>query len=727
MNGPFRIGEWILEPDSHRLRRGDTTHIVRAKLIRILVCFAEEPGRVLQRDDLLDRIWPGIVVTDDSLTRGVSDLRKLLGDSAEEPRYIETIRKGGYRLIAPVECLADAGQATLASEAHAEPQAAAEAVPEAAEAAAPETPPSPTPPSPTLGPSRGVARVRLAAAALLVVTGLAAWLVPSAAAPVAPELEARPLTALIGRETNPAVSPDGSRVAFAWSGVHGLDHDLYVKSLRGDELLRLTRDPASDSHPAWSPDGQRVAFLRSGPDGSGIHVVPAAGGPVEFVAATSSWVHGLDWSPDGRSLVFSGSEAGSGPHRVRRVSLDTRLVDSLSEPPPLYSDHSAVFSPRGSAVAFVRRSWTDAVDAVVFVDGEGRELAAFPAEGFAVRGLEWAADEEHLLVAAEVGDAARLFRMSVADGELTEIRTREEHVRDPSLSSDGGTLIYESAAPRQRLYRARLAGAGAPPAIEPILSTTRNDREVDHSPDGARIAVVSDRTGPSELWLTDVDGANPVRLTDSGAALVRSPRWSPDGRRIAYLQEAGGQSHLWVVTVERDRRRVAAFQSAVALSDWTGDGAGLYVSTRTDGAWRPLCIELDGGRATSVAEPEATVVKESSDGRWLLFSKAQQKGIWRMPIEGGASELVVPSFDPIYTPSWGVLGNGLFYGEWNETCTRLSFLDLDTRERSTLVEAPWRHASGFSLSPSGDELIISLTDRGGSDLNVIERFAMASL
>lgn len=707
MNTPLRIGEWHFDPDSHRLRRGETVHVVRAKLVRILACLAEEPGRVLQRDELLDRIWPGIIVTDDSLTRGISDLRKLLEDSADEPRYIETIRKGGYRLIASVR--------PALAPAPAPEEAGAEVAPAREE-------PRPAPPR------SGGSPARVAAAALLVAGGGGLWwsaVEPSpAVGPTA--LEARPLTALIGRETDPAVSPDGSRVAFAWSGSNGSGSDILVKSLRGDEVLRLTTDPAVDSHPAWSPDGLRVAFLRSGSNGAGIHVVPAGGGPSERVATTSSWIHGLDWSPDGESLVYSGSEADSGPLRVRRVSLATGLVDSVSEPPALYSDHSAVYSPSGSTIAFVRSSWTDAVDLVVFVDREGRQLDTFPAAGLDLRALEWVADEE-LLVAAAVGDATRLFRMSVTDGRLAEIAFREPNLADPSLSNDGNTLIYENAAPRQRLYRARLTDGTAPPVIEPILSTTRNDREVDHSPDGLRIAVVSDRTGPSELWVADVDGASARRLTSSGPAVVRSPRWSPDGRHVAYLQEEGGESSLRVAALDGGVQCLATFESATALSDWDRSGEALYVSSRVGGTWSPVRVELAGGRRTSVAEAGATIVKESTDGRWLYFSRAEQRGIWRIPIDGGRREPVVPSFDPVYTPSWGVLGEGVYYGEWNETCTRLSFLDLRTHERSTLVEAPWRHASGFSLAPCGEELVVALTDRGGSDLNVIEGFARASL
>jgi len=82
----------------------------------------------------------------------------------------------------------------------------------------------------------------------------------------------------VGRETDPAVSPDGRRVAFAWGGVRNEDYDIWIQEVGADAPLRLTDGPAADVHPAWSPDGARVAFLRASREGSGVYVVPSDGG-----------------------------------------------------------------------------------------------------------------------------------------------------------------------------------------------------------------------------------------------------------------------------------------------------------------------------------------------------------------------------------------------------------------------------------------------------------------
>lgn len=97
------IGEWLLDARGNELRRGSEVVRLERKAIEVLVCLAARPGEVLTREELLERVWPGVVVGDDTLTQAVIKLRRALGDEARDPRYIDTIPKRGYRLIAPVD------------------------------------------------------------------------------------------------------------------------------------------------------------------------------------------------------------------------------------------------------------------------------------------------------------------------------------------------------------------------------------------------------------------------------------------------------------------------------------------------------------------------------------------------------------------------------------------------------------------------------------------------
>jgi len=98
----LQIGDWAVEPALHQLSSGDKSVKLEPKSTAVLAYLADRPGQVVSREALLAAVWPGVVVGDDSLTQVVVKLRRALGDTSEEPTYIQTISKGGYRLIATV-------------------------------------------------------------------------------------------------------------------------------------------------------------------------------------------------------------------------------------------------------------------------------------------------------------------------------------------------------------------------------------------------------------------------------------------------------------------------------------------------------------------------------------------------------------------------------------------------------------------------------------------------
>ncbi|MGB7542721.1 MAG: winged helix-turn-helix domain-containing protein, partial [Burkholderiales bacterium] len=98
----LQVGDWTVEPALNQLSAAGKTVKLEPKAMSVLVYLAERPGQVVSREALLAAVWSGVVVGDDSLTQVVIKLRKALGDAPEKPAYIQTISKGGYRLIAPV-------------------------------------------------------------------------------------------------------------------------------------------------------------------------------------------------------------------------------------------------------------------------------------------------------------------------------------------------------------------------------------------------------------------------------------------------------------------------------------------------------------------------------------------------------------------------------------------------------------------------------------------------
>ena len=99
----LRIGDWLVNPLSGELSRGEERVRLEARTMRLLLCLAERPGEVVSIDTLLSQVWSGVVVTPDSVYQAVAGLRRLLGDDAKQPAYIVTVPRLGYRLVARVE------------------------------------------------------------------------------------------------------------------------------------------------------------------------------------------------------------------------------------------------------------------------------------------------------------------------------------------------------------------------------------------------------------------------------------------------------------------------------------------------------------------------------------------------------------------------------------------------------------------------------------------------
>ncbi len=95
----FRLGEWVVEPDLGRLTRGGATIVLELKVMDVLLCLARKPGELVTRLDLIDTVWATEVISDNTLTHAIAELRSALGCDAMNPSYIETVHRRGYRLL----------------------------------------------------------------------------------------------------------------------------------------------------------------------------------------------------------------------------------------------------------------------------------------------------------------------------------------------------------------------------------------------------------------------------------------------------------------------------------------------------------------------------------------------------------------------------------------------------------------------------------------------------
>ena len=250
--GPFEVNlqQGLLSKHGVRIK-------LQAQPLQVLIALLEQPGRAVTRDELRRRLWPDDTFVDfeHGLNAAVRRLRQALGDSAGQPRYIETLAKYGYRFSGKVE---DESPVEIKEEQ----------------------------PVRRLF-SSGNRRVAFwAGMAALLGLGVGVPLNLRLMHPVRSASRAGvPLTTFRGHEFRPALSPDSSRVAFSWNGEKLDNFDIYILPTGSGSPFRLTSDPGEDLAAAWSPDGRSIAFLRrSNIERIELKVVSSNGGPEHEVS-----------------------------------------------------------------------------------------------------------------------------------------------------------------------------------------------------------------------------------------------------------------------------------------------------------------------------------------------------------------------------------------------------------------------------------------------------------
>ncbi len=746
-----------VSPSLARVFSGEGTSTVTVtlepKVLRVLLLLARRPGEVVTKEELFRDVWEGAFVTEDVLTRAIGELRRVFGDSSAAPHVIETIRKSGYRLIAaivPVEPVVLAASEPPGPV----PSTVADALPSRV-------------PASEILPARGGGDARrrrktfaliLGGAVLIAAAGIFAGQRFGAGRAAAP-MRVRPFTTFPGNQRDPAVSPDGSRVAFAWNGGAGDAMSLYIQLADGDAPLRVTRaDAVEDRAPAWSPDGQRIAFTRREGRECRILVVSSLGGGEKPLAPCGDFDYRrLAWSPDGRWLARSVRPA-VGPLFLELLSPDTLERRPITHPPAgILGDTSPAFSPDGLEIAF-SRNVTEGVGDVFRVgvaSSTGREEPVrLTFDDRDTMGLDWSPDGSSVVFSSSRAGIYSLWRVARRGGDPTFVAGGGAKMKHPSSSRGRNIIAYESWTYEVSLWRVpadREAAAGAANGSsssnggESTLRLTSAADEWDFgpqvSPDGLRIAFVSTRSGSDEIWTVGQGGGESNRLTSFGGGRIETPRWSPDGRHLVLSVRRGAHADLYRIASSGGvAERLTSGEADAVAPFFTRDGRAVEFGSRRSGAWRVWRLDLASRRLDSVTPDGGYAAQESVDGRVLYFSRADASGIWRIAAFGGAAangsvpgmegvERVVPSLAPEDWADWQVSDGGIYSrvrGAGGRSSvvftpfsgsTRSTFSARTTADVAPLLDQGW---SGFSVSPDGRWLVYPRIQKHSCELRLIE-------
>ncbi len=498
----FRFGSFEADTATGELRK----HGLRLKLqdqpFRILITLLDRPGEVISRDEIRRKLWGPETFVDfeQGLGTAVKKLRQALSDDAETPKYIETLPKRGYRFIAAVERAVSRESPFIADSlavTNQTSEAVAELEPEIS------TTKILVPKGRRTG-SRWFTGTAVTLAFLAgTLVALLKWepfhtsrrfnTTRDVTQP-AERYTSRPLATLPGGEYEPALSPDGKTIAFVWGREGSRDFHIYTQAIDVGSPIRLTNNSSGEGSPAWSPDGRYLAFITctDNVQASGLYIVPISGGAQRKVTSIAPRLHIFDrqieWSPDGNLLALVDKSSNEEPSAIYVLSLNDGAKRRLTMPHPASPGHSGpVFSPDGTQIAFRRTQSIGNTDLYV-VRSSGGEPRRVTFDQRFTSGHAWSRDGQDLVFASKRSGPIGLWRLKLASGLLQPI-PGTEGVHNLAIARSGDRLVYSKYLSDSNIWETNLRIGGR----RRVLSSTRNERSPQYSPDGTRIAFRSDR------------------------------------------------------------------------------------------------------------------------------------------------------------------------------------------------------------------------------------------
>jgi Tol biopolymer transport system component/DNA-binding winged helix-turn-helix (wHTH) protein len=692
----WRFG--VFEVDTHRveLRRSGTPVKLREQSFIILVYLLEHTGEIVTREELRSVLWPSdtYVDFDHSLNTAMMKLREALRDSTDTPLYIETIPKRGYRFIAPVTPVEDPRNGIAHANGIATPPAmdANGSVVQATVTTEMQT-------------RHRRFRLATAIAGLVILVAAGILIAIRSRHPQttghegggsAPGFKIVPIMTAAGDPWWPTISPNGVWIAYMSVSPERKHSDIYVQLLGSSEKpLRLTNTRTASGSVgdvgrlAWSPDGTQIAFTRCDGKNNGVYVVPALGGDERKLTnggCLYSFANPVAWFSEGKEMLMVDYCSAAHPFGVVLFSLVTGEKRCLTDFGAMKNFNCGLWfslSPDGKTVAFRAPTGSAPCQGDIYtIPVSGGAPHSVTTDGRS-SSFMWTPDSKSIVFWSARTTLYSLWRVSANGGTI------EREIMYPdvgSFSPDGHRFVYtEETGGEMAIWRADLAAAGGPVLQNRKLSSTQSsERDAQPSPDGARIAWMSFRSGSREIWVGEAAGGNPRQLTHLDT-YSGTPRWSPDGQSIAFDNYDKGSSQILVIDAEgRNLHPITAGPNRSVVPMWSRDGKSIYFASNRTGTWQVWKHSLENGSDVQVTKHGGFDAFESYDGRILYFSRFETGGLWSLPANGGPETLVVADKPQSgFWGYWAVTQAGLYLLDANaKPGPRIEFYDFATRRIS---------------------------------------------
>jgi tricorn protease len=431
------------------------------------------------------------------------------------------------------------------------------------------------------------------------------------------------------------IANDG-RIGFSYQD------DIWVVDADGTNPRRITTHLARDFSPRFSPDGKWIAFTTNRNGNNDVYIVPSTGGEPKQLTWFAGNDEALYWAPDGKGIVMSsarGSNAWGSPLYLQPIdgSIATPLGMGIARAGMMSQDGATIAFNRNLPSAWRKEYRGNAAANIAVMNvrsGEINEITNTDLKQFKTMTNNvfpmWGADGM-IYFATERDGPYNLFRMSPKGGAIQQVTNHTQGgVFFPSISPDGRKIVYQNDfdlytidIPNGKPRKVAIAMAFDPKENDiSVLNTSSRAEGFSISPTGDYMAV--DYHGEIMIVPTEAGVGERTQVTNSPWR-DQLEAYSPDGKKIAYVSDESGDQEVWVYDIASGaRKKLTTYPAEKAGIAWSNNSQKLAYTADN----RIFEVDVAGGMPRLIAQNEAggfNINQYSADGSWLLYGRSDDE------------------------------------------------------------------------------------------------------
>lgn len=658
----FSIENFTILPSQNRVLSDNEQQAITPKMMAVLNLLASQQGETISKDDIMNSVWGDVVVSDMVLSRAISDLRKVFGDSASKQIVIETVSKKGYRLKLPVVWLEKSSPENKRDDNNIEKSS-----------------------------SKTLNIVALFMGFLVIISSvlILKYLLPFESKEIL-TLKKTNITTDDAIERRVRFSPDGKYI------VYDSHNALVVRQLKDNKPTVISESFILENDKyltgVFSPDGKQIAFRRLNKKDCGIHLYNFIESNVRYFADCSrASSNGMDWSENGKFIITTELDADKRIMYVVKIELATGNKTIVAEPT---TSNTGYLFPRISpdnksiSVLHYRRfesQW--GIGIINLEDGSYKDAFSTYEK---INQIVWKNQNSlFYVIDGENGVDAGIWEIDLTNSQRRLVLNAD--IWDMDYNQKTRQFIYTQNQKHSSVWVANKEDDQY--TAQPLITSAFQSTEPRLSPNEKQLAYISQRSGSGSLWIRDLISNKDTQIYTIQHAELTDISWSPDGAYllITSFTQKGIEIHKLKIA-DRTSEMIKSSQS-ILKARWGKNNKEIYIYEKNNEQWQISTFDKENAHQPALIDTPLHHYQVSDDHQ-IFYQPLTSNKIFRKNILiDDKDELIAEKVS-----DWTLANEELFISRWNRRENTLNFTYYNFKEKNEILNGVLKVDAAESFS-----------------------------